>query len=356
MKVCVYTIALNEEQFVERWYNSVKDEADYLLIVDTGSTDKTVELAKSLGINTAQICVKPWRFDTGRNASLALVPDDMDYCIPLDMDEIMLPGWRAELEKAYEVKATRPRYNYVWNWNSDGTPGLTFGGDKIHARHGYRWKHPVHEVLMPDRMQEVVFWTGATMEHHADNTKSRSQYLALLKASTEEDPNDDRNAFYYARELFFYNKFEEASKEFKRHLALPKAQWPPERAASMRYLGKVNPEEEEVWFTLAAATAPGRREAHVDLAKYYYSTSQWDKCFEQASIALAIIEKPLEYLCEAEAWGYLPHDMASISCYHLGKYDEAVGYAKAALELAPEEEKERLTNNLAFSEDKLSDN
>jgi tetratricopeptide (TPR) repeat protein len=356
MKVCVYTIALNEEQFVERWYNSVKDEADYLLIVDTGSTDKTVEFAKSFGINVAEICVKPWRFDTARNASLALVPADMDYCIPLDMDEIMLPGWRAELEKAYEVKATRPRYNYVWNWNSDGTPGLTFGGDKIHARHGYRWKHPVHEVLVPDRMQEVAFWTGATMEHHADNTKSRSQYLPLLKASTEEDPYDDRNAFYYARELFFYNKFEDASKEFKRHLSLPKAQWPPERAASMRYLGKIHPDESEVWFTLAASTAPGRREPHVDLAKYYYATSQWDKCYEQAVMALAIAEKPLEYLCEAEAWGYLPHDMASISCYHLGKYEEAVGYAKAAIEIAPEEEKERLTKNLAFCEDKLNDN
>lgn len=356
MKVCVYTIALNEEQFVETWYNSVKDEADYLLIVDTGSTDKTIELAKSFGINVAQICVKPWRFDTARNASLALVPADMDYCIPLDMDEIMLPGWRAELEKAYEAKATRPRYNYVWNWNSDGTPGLTFGGDKIHARHGYRWKHPVHEVLVPDRMKEVAFWTGATMEHHADNTKSRSQYLPLLKASTEEDPYDDRNAFYYARELFFYNKFEDASKEFKRHLSLPNAQWPPERAASMRYLGKIHPDESEVWFTLAASTAPGRREPHVDLAKYYYATSQWDKCYEQASIALAIVEKPLEYLCEAEAWGYLPHDMASISSYHLGNYEVAVGHAKTALEIAPPEEKERLTTNLAFCEDKLNGN
>jgi len=36
MKIAVYTVALNEEQFVERWYNSAKD-ADYLLIADTGS-------------------------------------------------------------------------------------------------------------------------------------------------------------------------------------------------------------------------------------------------------------------------------------------------------------------------------
>ena len=42
MKIAVYCIALNEEKFVESWYNSAKD-ADYLLIADTGSTDCTVE-------------------------------------------------------------------------------------------------------------------------------------------------------------------------------------------------------------------------------------------------------------------------------------------------------------------------
>jgi glycosyltransferase involved in cell wall biosynthesis len=355
MKVAVYTIALNEEQFVERWYNSVKDEADYLLIADTGSTDGTVEKARALGINVVSIWVKPWRFDVARNASLTLVPPDMDYCIPLDMDEIMLPGWRAELEKAFADGATRPRYNYIWNWNADGTPGLTFGGDKIHARQGYRWKNPVHEVLTPDRIVEKQFWTQSTMEHHADNTKSRSQYLGLLKASVDEDPRDDRNTFYYARELFFYNKYVEATAEFKRHLSLPNARWAPERAASMRYLGKINKEEAELWFTLAARESPGRREPHVDLAKYYYGIGNWKLCYEQSTAALAIAEKPLEYLCEAEAWGYTPYDMASISAYNLGMYQEARDNAVKALELGPETDKERLIANLSFCEAKLND-
>ena len=353
MKVAVYTIALNEEQFVERWYNSVKDDADYLLIADTGSTDGTIEKARALGINVVSICVRPWRFDQGRNVSLGLVPADMDYCIPLDMDEIMLPGWKEELEKAFEAKATRPRYNYVWNWNSDGTPGLTFGGDKIHARHGYRWKHPVHEILVPDRMQEVVFWTQATMEHHADNTKSRSQYLGLLKISTEEDPNDDRNAYYYARELFFYNHFEEAVKQFKRHLELPTARWAPERSASMRYIGKIIKEEAELWFTLAIKEAPERREAYVDLAQYYYSIGKWTECYEIATQALAIVNKPMEYLCEAEAWGHTPHDMAAIAAYNLGMYQEAAKHAKDALDLSTPEHQERLSKNLLFCEVKL---
>ena len=42
-KICVYAICKNEEKFVERWYNSMK-EADYIVVLDTGSTDKTIEL------------------------------------------------------------------------------------------------------------------------------------------------------------------------------------------------------------------------------------------------------------------------------------------------------------------------
>jgi glycosyltransferase involved in cell wall biosynthesis len=352
MKVAVYTIALNEEKFVETWYNSVKDEADYLLIADTGSTDKTVEKALALGINVVSICVRPWRFDQARNVSLGLLPADIDYCIPLDMDEIMLPGWKAELEKAFESGATRPRYNYTWNWNEDGTPGLTFGGDKIHARHGYRWKHPVHEVLVPDRMQEVQYWTQAVMEHHADNTKSRGQYLDLLKTSVEEDPYDDRNAFYYARELYFYNRFDEAKEEFKRHLQLHTARWAPERSASMRFIGKISKEDAELWFTMAIKEAPERREAYVDLAQHYYSVGKWEECYDIATQALAITVKPMEYLCEAEAWGHTPHDMAAIAAYNLGRYQDAVVHARAALEIATPEHKERLANNLAFCEHK----
>lgn len=79
MKIAVYTIALNEVKHIERWYESAK-QADYLLIADTGSTDGTIEKAKELGINVISINVKPWRFDVARNASLAAIPSDIDYC------------------------------------------------------------------------------------------------------------------------------------------------------------------------------------------------------------------------------------------------------------------------------------
>lgn len=349
MKIAVYTIALNEEQFVERWYESAK-EADYLLIADTGSTDNTISLAKELGINVYSISIRPWRFDDARNASLALIPDDIDYCIALDMDEQLQPGWRDALVKAYEGGWTRPRYKYTWSWNGD-QPGLQYGGDKIHKRHNYRWKHPVHEVLVSDRIDEVQGWVDLEIHHHADNTKPRSQYLPLLKLSTEEDPYDDRNAFYYARELYFYGRYEEAAKEFERHLSLPKAMWKPERAASMRYLAKCRPVDAQYWLELAINEDPGRREAIVELALKLYYKEDWALCYKYSTMAIAISEKPLDYLCEEFAWGATPYDLAAISAYALGKYQEAYGFGQVAAALGGMDD--RLKGNLEIYRSKL---
>ena len=348
MKIAVYTIALNEEQFVESWYESAKD-ADFLLIADTGSTDKTVELAKSLGINVVNVTVKPWRFDVARNASLAALPADIDYCIALDMDEVLLPGWREELEKAFNEKATRPRYQYTWNWkDAEKTiPGLQYGGDKIHSRFGYMWKHPVHEVLTAyGETKEVQKWVGLEIHHHADDSKPRSQYLPLLAQAVQEGPEDDRNAFYYARELYFYGRFQEALNEFKRHLELPKATWPPERAASMRYIAKIDVENAVDWLGKAIAQSPGRREALVELAQVFHDSANWEQCLSTAEQALNIKEKPLDYLCEEFAWNSNPYDLAALAAYNLKKYELALQYGKTAVELSPSEK--RLANNLAY--------
>jgi glycosyltransferase involved in cell wall biosynthesis len=342
MKVAIYTIALNEEQFVNQWYDSCRD-ADYWLIADTGSTDNTVKKALEKGICVPHIKLNPWRFDKARNTSLNALPEDIDYCIALDMDEVLLPGWRDELEKMHNLGVTRPRYKYVWSWNEDGSEGLVYGGDKIHTRNYYEWKHPVHEVLKSS-IEEIQEWCDIEIHHHPDNTKSRGQYLPLLALSVEEDPEDDRNAFYYARELFFNNQRDEACLEFKRHLSLPKAVWRPERARSMRYLAEL--ENTEEWLFKALAEAPERREGWVDLAKYYYSQNAWEGCLWASQRALEITDKPLEYLCEEFAWGFAPYDYAAISLYNLGLKDRAIEYGRMAYELCPTDK--RLENNLNY--------
>jgi tetratricopeptide (TPR) repeat protein len=345
MKIAVYSIAKNEAQFVERWQQSACD-ADSLHILDTGSNDETVTLARDLGIDVVVRKFDPWRFDHARNANLAMIPNGIDLCIALDMDEILRPGWRDELENI-GAEVTRPRYRYTWSWKSPGVPGLQYGGDKIHSRHGYKWKHPVHEVLVPDGIEETQEWCGLEIHHHPDETKSRAQYFPLLELAVQEDPEDDRNAHYLAREYFFHNKMHKAELEFKRHLSLPRATWKPERAQSYRYLYKITNKPE--YLDAAIQEDPERREAYVDMAHHYYKAGDWIPCLHYAKQAIAITEKPLTYLVEEFAWGEMPYDLAAIAAYNLGYYQEAKYYGMEAAKLSPYDD--RILSNLSMYEE-----
>ena len=330
MKIAVYTIAKNEAKHVERWQQSAC-EADSLHILDTGSDDNTVTAARDLGIDVARWEFKPWRFDNARNMSLSLVPEDTDMCIALDMDEVLVEGWRDHIEQAIKDGVTRPRYRYVWSWNGS-KPGLIYGGDKVHARSGYYWKHPVHEVLTTDG-DERQDWYGFEIHHHPDSTKSRGQYLPLLELAVAEDPDDDRNSHYLAREYFYAGRLEEAQREFERHLELPRAVWAAERAQSMRYLFKITGDAD--WLDAAIAAAPDRREAYVDLAQWSHDRGYWEPCLFNAVSALKIKTRPLEYLTEEFAWGPLPHDLAAVAAFRLGYFHEARYHGMEAVKLAP---------------------
>lgn len=345
LKFCVYAISKNEAQFVKRFYESAKD-ADYVLIADTGSTDETVSLAKECGIITHQISVRPWRFDIARDTALCLVPD-VDVCISLDLDEVLEEGWRYEIERVWNPDTTRLRYQFCWGC------GINFMYEKIHARHGYHWHHPVHEYPRPDqRITEVYAETPALLvSHYPDATKSRGQYMDLLRLAVKEDPACPRNAFYFARELTFYNLWDEAIEAFKKYLDNPEAKWYNERAYAMRLMGqaydkKGNQWEALSWHRRAVAEAPNCREPWVDLANSCYMKGLWKECLHAATMALTINDKQLVYTVDPEVWGMKPWDLAAIAAHHLGMHKQALEYGEKAVELSPDDE--RLKTNLAF--------
>lgn len=348
MKVAIYTIALNEEQFVERWFKS-GEGADYFMIMDTGSTDRTVEKALELGINVHQVTIKPWRFDDARNAALFMLPTDIDYCIALDMDEVMQPGWREELERAHSLGITRPLYRFITSWLPDGSPGTEFDGFRIHTRFGYRWRFPIHEVPSPYGIEETRLKMNFEIHHRPDHTKSRGQYLPLLSMATHEEPHSERAAFYYARELYFHGLYEQSAKEFKRYLTM--AWWAPEKASAMNYLARVEPENAPYWCEKSIAEYSGSREPMVLLARYYYD-KDWSLCLDWAQNALLIKEKRLDYIVEDFAWGFEVYDLAALAAYNLGLMELALEYGQKALELNPTDE--RLSRNLVFYKAKES--
>lgn len=344
MKIAVYCIAKNEEAFIARWAASA-DAADVRLVVDTGSDDHTVAAAEAAGCEVRHIAVTPWRFDHARNAALDLLPDDIDLCIALDADEVLQPGWREALE-AQAAGLTRPRYHYVWSWNADGSPGLTYGGDKIHARHGYTWQHPVHETLVCSGEERQGWIDGLEIHHHPDNTKSRGQYLPLLELAAQESPDDDRIAHYLGREYVYAGRYAEAAAELRRHLSLPAATWGPERAQSCLLLAQCDPDRADDWIAQAQAEAPHRREPWVAGARRAYERHAWPDCYDQAMRALDIASKPQDYICEPWAWGALPWDLAALAAHHLGQRVVAEALGARAVLLDPSDQ--RLYANLAY--------
>ena len=344
MKIAVYAISKNEEQFVKRFCDSAKD-ADLILIADTGSTDKTVELAKEQGAVVHDICISPWRFDKARDAALALIPRDIDVCVSLDLDEVLQPGWREEIERVWTEGTTRLRYKFDWG------QGIAFYYEKIHSRHGYHWHHPCHEYPVPDpRLQEVYAQTDKLLVvHQPDNTKSRGQYLDLLKVAVTEDKECPRNAFYYARELTFNYKWQEGIEALNKYLALPGATWANERCYAMRVMSKCYEELGDIhaalkWARLAVAEAPGTREPWVNLALITYRRSMWPESYSAALTALDIKDKEAVYTMDPAVWTEQPYDLASIAAWHLGLKNHAIEFCKKALEFNPSDA--RLITNL----------
>lgn len=344
MKIAVYAISKNEEQFVERFCESAKD-ADLIMIADTGSTDDTVSKAKSCGAVVHEIAITPWRFDKARDAALALLPRDIDVCISLDLDEELTEGWREEIERVWKENTTRLRYKFDWGC------GISFYYEKIHHRHGYHWHHPCHEYPVPDgRIQEVYAHTDKLLVvHKPDPTKSRGQYLDLLQLAVAEDPRCPRNAFYYARELTFYGKWLDAVVALNKYLDMPEANWPNERCYAMRLLGKSYEELKQdgtEWFRKACKEAPNTREPWVELAEVYYRRKEWEQCLSAIESALKVESKEHVYTMDPSVWGAKPYDYAALACHNLGMKDKAIEYGEKAVKLEPTDQ--RLIRNLEY--------
>lgn len=256
-QIAVYGICKNERHFIDRFYHSIED-ADFISIVDTGSTDGTferlIELVKLRtehhgheeefkveyldgrvrnatdgAMQVHQAWVDPWRFDDARNIALTLLPLDPDVCISIDIDEVFAPGWKEEISAAVLQDLTtigKPadRYNHrfssIWNWQQveqGAAPNATdHWHERIHSRVGYRWKLPVHEILVKDGPENVRWLHNFKMIQKPDLSKPRSSYVKLLEQSLKEDPTHWKSWSFYAGELAAAGRHDEAIDTIKK--------------------------------------------------------------------------------------------------------------------------------------------
>lgn len=347
-KVVVYAICKNEEKFVDRWVESMK-EADEMVVLDTGSDDGTVKKLKEHNVFVKTKRITPWRFDVARNESLDLVPTDTDICVCTDLDEVFEKGWRKELEKVWNKDSNRCRYIYNWSLENN-IPKVSFYYEKIHSRHSFKWVHPVHEVLKYEEntKENIVISDRVILNHFPDKTKSRSSYLGLLELSVKEEPENDRNTHYLGREYMYYGKWKEAIEVLKKHISLKTATWKDERCASMRFISRCYKELKQYddarkYLDMAIEEAPYLRDPYMERALLEYSLENYEEVEKYCLKALQINTHQKTYINEPFSWDNTVYDLLAISCYHLEKYNYAIYFIDKALEYTPNDQ--RLLNN-----------
>ena len=355
MKIVVYAISKNEEKFVNRWVSSMK-EADAIYVLDTGSTDKTVQKLKENGVNVEVKKITPWRFDAARNASLEIIPDEFDIYVCTDLDEVLVSGWREALESKWTDNTTRAFYNYNWKLDKNDKPLVSFYIEKMHSRFDYEWIYPVHEVLKykDNGKERKILIDEITLNHYPDSSKSRSSYLPLLELSIKENPLDDRNMHYLGREYMYYGRWRESIKTLLKHLDLPTATWKDERSASMRFIARCyyelgNVTLARIWLEKAIFETPYLREPLVEMGRLEYYEKNYDIASIYLEKALDIDNKYKNYINETFCYDYTIYDLLSICKYEMGNYKDSLYYVTKAVKMDPDND--RLISNKKIIEE-----
>lgn len=340
LKVVVYTIARNELQFCERFAKSCED-ADGVYVLDTGSTDGTPDKLRSLGVNVEVLPFdkwstleeydklvsegkNPWRFDTARNLSIDMCPEDADILVCIDLDEILVPGWRKKIEDVWVPGTNHMSYFFAWSMDGD-KPRNCFWYEKIHSRHDYVWVSPVHEAIVPKHgvVDHRVGLPVCLVQHYPDGSKSRAQYLHLLELCVREAPADPRVRFYLGREYTFRDRHQDAINSHKHLLSMSNSGGSRERANACQQIascyGVLKDDKQQFnWLLKAIIEEPNQREAWVELADYCRIKGDNLLGYWAAKKALAIPESACDhnYLVNPDDWKYRPHELVSIMGWH----------------------------------------
>ena len=220
--------------------------------------------------------------------------------------------------------------------------------------HHFKWVYPVHEVLECDKditENEICHCENIVLRHFPDDTKSRGQYLDLLKLSVAEHQESDRNTHYLAREYMFAGEYPSAIKYFKKHLNPPTATWKEERSASYRYIGDCYLYQNKQslakqFYKKSICESPITREGYLALAKLLYNQKKYFDCYITLKAMLDITARNLTYISSPECWDETAYDLLSLCSHYLNMPEEAYKYCSLALLQNPQDK--RLTDNLQY--------
>ena len=206
-RISLCMIVKDEEECLGRCLDSVKALADEMIIVDTGSSDRTVEIAESYG---AKIYHHPWQgsFSEARNYGLQFATGD--WILQLDADEALEPSDIPAIREAVQSDAYNAIFVALLNDTPEGWAKHYF--QRIFRRGKARYEGIVHNQLVFEGKQlnteiRIYHWG-----YNLSLKKMREKYKrteALLARQIEETP---QNAFAwqnYLRVLRAQKRYEE---------------------------------------------------------------------------------------------------------------------------------------------------
>lgn len=209
-------IVKNEEETLAQCLNSIKEIVDEIIIVDTGSNDRTKEIAYSF---TDKVYDFEWINDFAAARNFAFSKATKEYQLWLDADDIIIEKDKIaflELKKTLspEIDMVLMKYNYVVDENNN--PSYSFHRERLVKRaNNYKWNDPVHEYIEygGNYLVSEIAVTHKKLPGFSDRN------LKIYEEQRQKNlPFSPRSLYYYARELRDHDKYEEAIEYFNKFL------------------------------------------------------------------------------------------------------------------------------------------
>lgn len=350
-------IVRNEEKNLPRCLASVTGIFDQIIIVDTGSTDKTCEIAKSFG---AEVHHFDWidDFSAARNFSFSLCT--CDYIMWLDADDEILPDSKAKLQTLKENldKANVFMAPYHYAMTEDGKPWVVLYRERIlkNSKEA-RWRWPIHECInYPLNWPQLMIDVVVTHRRSADDiTLDRGRNLRLLRKAYEENKTDPRLQFYYAKELFSEGLLKEAIETFELYFAVGGG-WHDDQVNGRYLLAmahlQLGDQEKAINQAMAGIKQDPRwAEFYIIIGQIYYDRAQWHQAIPWFELAAKIPIPQTLGTIVTENYTWVPSDRLC-KCYsEVGRIHDSYEAAKKALAHRPFDP--RLQFNVEFLKDQL---
>ena len=204
-------IVKNEEVLLSRCLESVKD-ADEIVICDTGSTDRTIEIAKQYTDKVFTDYV--WNDNFGEAYTHAFNKCTGDWILSIDADGVLEEGGIAKIRKVIEKIDNDKSYDAIYYeiWRSG----------KCHhtlpriCRRGTKWYYRVHSnpLVKKQYPSDVRIFADDSPAHKKDPERA----LRMLLLQRKKMPEDKRTIYYLAREYWYKGDYETANKIFQEYI------------------------------------------------------------------------------------------------------------------------------------------